>query len=120
MRKIFLLVTIMTITACATVSRHPVAGTWDVTITSPRGENTGVVTLTEDMTGTLTGTRGRVTELTDIIYEDGQLTFSMVFETQQRPLNLTFTGTIDGDSLTGIVKTPFAENQTTGTRRPLE
>ncbi|MAV25532.1 MAG: hypothetical protein CMQ05_05370 [Gammaproteobacteria bacterium] len=72
------------------------------------------------MTGTLTGSQGRVTELTGITFEDGQLSFSMIFETAQRDLNLTFSGTVNGDSLTGVVKTPSGENQTTGTRRPLE
>lgn len=120
MRKFSFLFLIMAVTACATTSKHPVAGTWDVTITSPRGENTGVVTLTEDMTGTLTGSQGRVTELTNISYEDGQLSFSMMFETQQRPLALSFVGTVEGDTLQGVVKTPFGENQISGTRRPLE
>lgn len=120
MRQIFLLFMIMILAACVTVGRHPIAGIWDITITTQRGENTGVLVVNEDMTGTLTGNQGRVTEIADITYEDGQLAFSMTFSAQGRELAISFSATVEGDSLRGVLTTPIRDNATTGMRRPLE
>jgi hypothetical protein len=120
MRQIFLLIIIMTMTACATIGRHPIAGTWDITIAAQRGENTGVLVVNEDMTGVLTGSRGRVTEIEDITYEDGQLAFTMMFNVQGRELAMSLSATVEGDTLQGVLTTPMRDSTVTATRRPLE
>ena len=79
-----------------------VAGDWDVTVQSPQGTNTVLVTLKQDgekldglfksplgelpFTGTLTG---------------NEMKFNFMFPVDGQPLAITMTGKVDGETITG-------------------
>ena len=79
-------------------------GTWKTTINSPMGVQQGTLTIKTDgaaFTGTMAGAQGSQ----DISGKvDGNtLTWSAKI-TNPMPLTLDFTGTVDGDKLSGSVK----------------
>ena len=82
MRVVLAFLLTLTLSACATLGGNPVVGTWDTTVVTPRGENNSVLTLNEDMTGTITGTRGAVMDLENVMFEGGQLSFTMTLNVQ--------------------------------------
>jgi len=53
-------------------------------------------------------------EITDLQYERGKLTFKRKSKFQDRQLDSTFEGTIQGDTLTGVIKSEMGEVQAEG------
>lgn len=81
------------------------AGTWNITTNTPMGAQKGVLTLEVDgnnLTGNMSGAQG------SIDLENGQVDGDSVSWhakiTQPMPMTLEFSGTIDGDSISGSVK----------------
>ncbi len=81
------------------------AGTWNTTMNTPMGAQKATLTLAVDgssLTGTMSGSQG-VIEL-----ENGQADGDSVSWhakiTSPMPMTLEFSGTVDGDSISGSVK----------------
>jgi hypothetical protein len=80
-----------------------VAGTWDIVVTSPQGENRASMTVTQ--TGaTLDGSM--VTEMGTVQITDGRVTGPRVGFTVAVPISgqtttIVFRGTVDGNRMTG-------------------
>ncbi|MEU2688807.1 hypothetical protein ABZ654_33985 [Streptomyces hygroscopicus] len=96
-----------------------VEGTWDLTIATPIGRIKPVVELRCEE-GALTGTAHGVGEevpLADLSYEGDQLTWHQSITKPMR-LNLVFTMTVDGDTMTGTSKAGrLPASKVTGQRR---
>ena len=81
------------------------AGTWNITTNTPMGAQKGTLTLEVDgssLTGNMSSAQG------SIEIENGQADGDSVSWdakiTQPMPMTLEFSGTVDGDSISGSVK----------------
>jgi hypothetical protein len=83
-----------------------VNGTWDLTSQSPRGERTSEMTIVQDgdkITVTMPGFRGD--EMTGEGTVDGnKIEWKFEISTQQGDMTMTYTGTIDENTITGMVQ----------------
>lgn len=81
-------------------------GEWDLVLDVLGEETLATLTIAEkdgEYSGTTESDQG-VAELSDIGYEDGELTFTIYIE--EAGITVDFTGTIDGDSLEGKFEIP--------------
>ena len=81
-------------------------GTWNLTMETPMGERRSTLTLST-AGGTLTGTQeaeGNTTDIADGTANGNDLSWKVSI-TNPMPLTLTFSGTVDGNSLTGTADT---------------
>ncbi|MFC5835254.1 hypothetical protein [Nonomuraea insulae] len=96
-----------------------VEGTWDVSMSTPIGTIKAVVELRRDdgvLAGTAYGTGEEVT-LGDVVLDGNRLTWNQAITKPMR-LNLTFTTTVDGDTLTGTSRAGrLPASKVTGLRR---
>lgn len=98
-----------------------VGGTWDLTVTSPQGENRANMTVTQSG-ATLEGTMA--TEVGTVQVTDGRVTGQRVTFTITVPISgqttiIVFRGTVDGNRMTGTADLGAMGNATfTGERRP--
>jgi imidazolonepropionase-like amidohydrolase len=98
-----------------------VAGTWDLTVVTPQGENRATMTATQ-AGATLEGSM--VTEMGTVQVTDGritgpQVTFSITVPISGQTTTIVFKGTVDGNRMTGTADLGALGNATfTGERRP--
>ena len=81
-------------------------GTWNLTMQTPMGERRSTLTLST-AGGTLTGKQeaeGNTTEIAEGTVNGNELSWKVSI-TNPMPLTLTFTGTVDGDTLSGSADT---------------
>jgi len=81
-------------------------GTWNLTMQTPMGERRSTLTLST-AGGTLTGKQeaeGNTTDIADGTVNGNELSWKVSI-TNPMPLTLTFTGTVDGDTLNGSADT---------------
>jgi len=94
-------------------------GSWDMTIKAGEREYTGILTITADEEGNLSGTwesqRGEG-KVKDVKYEDRKLTYTRVIERNGNQMELDFEGTVGYRSLEGTYKGDGWEAPATGTR----
>ena len=94
-------------------------GSWEMTIKAGEREYTGILTITADQEGNLSGTwkssRGE-SKLSDVMYENRKLTFKRVTEREGNRRERTFEGTLGSTSLEGVFKSDSGESAATGTR----
>ena len=92
-------------------------GKWNVVIKTPMGEQSGLLTLTEEggaITGQMAGNMGEVAVENGRV-EDGKAMWSANV-TSPMPVTLEFTGALEGADLNGTVKLgAFGESTFTGT-----
>ncbi len=92
-----------------------VAGTYNVTIKSPMGDRDATLTLNEDGSGAMGGADGNQ-EISGAIIDGNTATWSTNME-RPMPMQLDFTATVDGDSISGEVKAgAFGTFPVSGTR----
>ena len=99
---------------------QPVLGEWEMTFETPRGEVTQQFVFTvEDgqLKGVVSGMRGGTTELKDVAFEDGQLTFVFERTMRERTMRQQFTATIDGDQMNGTITGGRGEREFTAKRK---
>jgi len=81
-------------------------GTWNLTMQTPMGERRSTLTLST-AGGTLTGTQqaeGDTTEIAEGTVNGNDVSWKVAI-TNPMPLTLTFSGTVDGNSLNGSADT---------------
>ena len=82
-----------------------VDGTWNVTTNTPMGAQKGTVTLTTDgdkLTGNMSGAQGSLDIESGAV--NGNDVSWKVDISQPMPMTLEFSGSVDGDSISGNVK----------------
>jgi hypothetical protein len=80
----------------------PVAGDWDVTVQSPQGTNTVLVTLKQDgekLEGLFKSPLGELPFTGTLVGNEMKFAFS--FPVDGQPLAITMTGKVEGDAITG-------------------
>ena len=95
-----------------------IVGTWNLLIETPVGnqEPTFVVSLDGGaLSGMFSGEQGdlAIPEITD---DGGQISFTMSIDAGGQQMKLDFTGTVDGDSITGSFASDFGDMPVSGTR----
>lgn len=99
-----LLASIASLIAAASVYAADVAGTWSLSVESPRGVRESTLTLTqsgEELTGTLKGQRGE-TPVTGTL-KDNALELNYTLEMQGTGIDVKYTGIVDGDTMSGTI-----------------
>ena len=96
-----------------------VVGKWAISWEGFRGTTRNVVTIeqTEDgYRGQVAGARGERT--VDTVAVDGDtFSFDVSVRTRMGMIDLTYSGTVEGDSVSGTVATPMGEQPFEGTRQ---
>jgi hypothetical protein len=95
-----------------------ITGTWNLTLTSPLGDQTAQLDVHEaegELKGTLTG-KGEPAPLHRVSLQGETAEFSADADTPVGRLNLAFSGTVSGDSISGKYQTPFGAFDFSGTR----
>ncbi len=90
-----------------------VAGKWQLTVNTPMGKQTPILTLNEDGTGSLNSPQG------DVAFSGGKVDGNKVetpitLKVMGRDLDATLEVTVDGDSVSGQIKTPMGNSNFTG------
>lgn len=96
-----------------------VSGEWEMTTETPRGTQTRMVTFEQEgdvLTGTME-TRMGTAPITEGTVNGNEITFSMVFTRGDRSMTLTYTGTVEGDEMSGKFVTPRGEVPWTAKRK---
>jgi hypothetical protein len=92
-----------------------VTGKWQLTINTPMGTQTPVLTINEDGTGQLEGPR--VTQLVADLKIDGDtISYKVQFSAMGRDITLSCSATAEGDALKGRMDTPMGGADFTGQR----
>ena len=93
-------------------------GSWEMKIKVGEREYTGILTITADKDGNLSGTwkssRGE-SKLSDVKYENRKLTFKRVTEREGNRRERAFEGTLGYTTLEGVFKSDRGESAATGT-----
>ena len=111
------LVSVLMLFAAAAVAQETadIAGKWEMTNETPRGTMTSTFTFEQDenvLTGTVE-TRGTQTPISTGTVEGSVITFSVVRAMGNRTRQLTYTGTVDGDTIRGTMTTPRGDREFT-------
>lgn len=81
-----------------------VSGTWEMTMTSPRGERTSEITIEQDgenIKVTMPGFRGGDPMVAEGTVKGDKIEWSVTRETPQGEFTMTYTGTVAGDTMSG-------------------
>jgi hypothetical protein len=94
-----------------------VAGTWKMSVETPRGTNDQTLTIQQDggtIKGTVVGTRGESPIAGTV--DGSKVSFTLKRETPNGTFTLEYTGTVDGDSMTGTVHSERFDGKWTAKR----
>ena len=101
--------------ACAAAT-SPGVGVWDVNIDSPVGSQAGVWTINADGTGTMGSDLGDQ-DIEGIALEGNTIAFDVDIDAGGQSLSLSFSGTVNGDSLDGEFSSDFGPVPVSGSRQ---
>lgn len=102
--------------ACAAGNSNPFAGSWDTMATTPIGNQASVWTILDDGTGILSSDQGEQ-PVDGIVVDGNNVSFDLDIDAGGQFLTLSFSGVIEGDSLTGAFASDFGDFDVTGTRQ---
>ena len=92
-----------------------VAGKWEMTSESPRGTQTSTFSFEQEgnvLTGTVETQRGS-SPISSGSVEGNVVTFTLVRGMGERSMEFTYTGTVDGDTISGSMSTPRGDREFT-------
>lgn len=93
-------------------------GIYNISVKTPKGYQDGKLIFKTEGT-TLTGTSesaGETVELTDGVAKENEFQFKVKQQTPMGKLTVTFGGAVDGDAISGKVKTPLGQMPFEGKR----
>jgi hypothetical protein len=121
MKKLVALVSVMLAFSIGSAfAASGIAGSWKVTMTSPRGTREVTLMIKEDKgayTGTMQGAQGPVGDLKNVMVKGDDFSFVREINTPNGDITLNYSGKVDGDKISGTTKSQFGENPFTGTRQ---
>ncbi|KPK78286.1 MAG: hypothetical protein AMS25_16290 [Gemmatimonas sp. SM23_52] len=94
------------------------SGVWEISSETPRGTMTRKVTFEQDgssLTGTMETRMGSV-PIQNGSVEGNKLSFTVVFSRGERSFEMTYSGTVEGDTAKGTYQTSRGEVEWTATR----
>ena len=113
---------VATAAAPAFAQASPVAGTWDLTMSTPIGERKSTMVVTSTgQTVTVSfvlpaGAEPAQDTVSEIRIEGSSFAFKRLVEIDQGQIEMNYAGTVDGDVLSGKVKSQFGEFDLKGSR----
>ncbi len=114
--KTLSIATVIAFLAACVAGPAPGVGMWDVSINTPVGEQGGVWTINADGTGMMGSDLGDQA-LEGIMLEGNTITFDVDIDAGGQSLSLSFSGSVDGDSLDGEFASDFGAFSVTCTRQ---
>ncbi len=93
----------------------PAVGVWDVEINTPLGVLSAEMTINGDGSGDLSSDALNA-PIAGITFDGNTMAFDVEVNAQGQMLPLSFSGTVEGDSLTGEFDSDFGAFAVTGTR----
>ena len=115
-RNLSIATALVFLAACVSAPVSPGVGAWDVNVNTPLGDQASVWTIAADGTGSMAGEQGEQL-LEGIMLDGNSISFSVDIDAGGQSLSMSFTGTVDGDSLSGEFDTDFGAFGVTGTRQ---
>jgi len=92
-----------------------VTGKWQLTINSPMGTQTPILTVNADGTGSLDGQRGSQA-VNDLKIDGESISYNVQLKAMGQEITLKCSATASGDALKGRIETPMGSTDFTGTR----
>ncbi|MBT3530505.1 MAG: hypothetical protein HOF74_01080 [Gammaproteobacteria bacterium] len=116
-KRTWFLAALVLLAACSsTPSAPPGVGIWDVSINTPVGEQGGTWTLAADGTGIMGSDQGNQ-NIEGIMFDGNDISFAVDIDAGGQALSLEFSGSVDGDSLSGDFSSDFGDFGVSGTRQ---
>ncbi len=111
-----LVLSLSILVGCAAGGPPPAVGVWDAEINSPLGALPIVITMNPDGSGDMASDVLNA-PISGIVYVDNTAAFTAELSVQGQEIVLDFTGTVDGDVLTGEFGSDFGAMSVTATRQ---
>ncbi|MEM1248941.1 MAG: hypothetical protein AAGA81_01520 [Acidobacteriota bacterium] len=102
----------------AAAAPPPIVGVWNLVLETPMGKQEPTFTVTQvdgALKGMFSSPQGEL-DVGDITDTEGVITFDMDIEAAGQALTLKFSGSVEGDTLTGKFGSDFGDMPVTGTR----
>ncbi|HAY45700.1 MAG TPA: hypothetical protein DCY55_05385 [Gammaproteobacteria bacterium] len=93
-----------------------VPGTYDISSESPMGVMKSVLIINKDGTGSLDGMMGKI-EFSEATISDESFDFTVTAETPMGHMDMTYTGVVNGDDISGEIENLMGGNPFSGNRR---
>ena len=118
MKKLFsgwLAVSLLVLVGCA-ASTPPGVGVWNVEMNTPLGALPATLTLNADGSGMMGSDQLGEAPIEGVMYDGNSITFSAEVDAQGQTLVLDFSGSVEGDSVSGEFCSDFGAFAVTGSR----
>ncbi len=112
----WLVVSLFVLAGCAG-GTAPGVGVWGVEMNTPLGALPATLTLNADGTGSMSADGMGEAALSGIMYDGNSVAFEAEVDAQGQTLVLDFTGTVEGDAISGEFGSDFGAFGVTGTRQ---
>jgi hypothetical protein len=116
MKNISVLALFSLLLTCASAPSSPGIGSWDVGISTPLGDQTGVWTFPGDGSGIMGSDLGDQA-VEGVIMDGNTISFNVDIDAQGQVLSLSFSGAVAGDTLTGVFESDFGAFDVLGIRQ---
>lgn len=111
-----LVVTLAFLVGCA-AGTNPAVGAWNIEMNTPLGALPAVLTINADGSGSMSADGLGEAPLTGIMVDGNAVNFSAEVDAQGQMLVLEFSGTVEGDALSGEFDSDFGAFGVTGSRQ---
>jgi hypothetical protein len=93
-----------------------VPGSYDISSESPMEVMKSVLIINKDGTGSLDGMMGKI-EFNEASISDDSFDFTVTAETPMGDMDMTYTGVVNGDEISGEIENLMGSNPFSGNRR---
>lgn len=114
-KTLSLAIAVVLLAACAAAT-NPVVGAWDTSISTPVGEQAGVWTFNGDGTAIMSSDQGDQA-IEGVMIDGNMVSFDVTIDAQGQSLSLSFSGTVEGDAMSGEFSSDFGPFAVTATRQ---
>ena len=112
----WLALSLMVLVGCA-ASTPPAVGVWGVEMNTPLGNIPATLTINADGSGSMGADQLGEAPISGITFDGNTVSLSTEVSVQGNAIAFDFSGTVEGDSLTGAFNTDFGALEVEGTRR---
>jgi hypothetical protein len=92
-----------------------IVGTWNLTVSTPMGQQTSTLTLNDEGTGSTSSQLGS-SDFSDVTIDGNSASFTVRIEAMGQEAVLRGTAAADGDAITGRYEGPLGTSEFTGER----